>query len=164
VLGVTGGLVLAGASLAAWVQQVTVSDVAGVPIETVAVTLGVELAPLALPLGVAAAALGFALALRAPRVRRVVGAALLVLGVFALLVVGRGIVAGLALQAGIGTGAVVAALGAVAVASAGAVAIRPGAAPPPSLPARYDIDAEDDDREWHLASADDEDAEGVGGG
>jgi hypothetical protein len=156
VLGVGGGLALAGASLASWARQVRTDDVAGIPVDSEVVTLGVELAPLALPAGIVAAALGFALAIRVDRVRRAVGALLVLAGGFGLVVVARGGVAAAELGA-LGSGTIVAGVSAVAVAAAGLLAIRPTAPPPPALPARYDLDADDADREWDLASVEEED-------
>lgn len=154
-LAVGGGLALAGASLAAWVREVRVDDVAGVPIASETVTLGVALAPLALPLGVAAAALGVGLVLRHPALRRALGAVLVLLGAAALVAVGLGVVDGLALGEGVEAGAVLAVTAGIAVTASGVLAVR-RAPPPPTLPPRYDLDADDADAEWRLASVEDE--------
>jgi hypothetical protein len=160
VIAMVGGLGLAGASLAGWVQRVRTDDVAGVAVETVDVTLGVALAPLALPLGIVAAVLGFGLAVRREVVRRGVAAALLLVGLAALISVGIGVLRAVGLEGEVSTGAFVAVLAALAVAGAGVLALRPSSSAPPSLSARYDLDADDEDREWDLASADDEDPGG----
>ena len=57
-------------------------------------------------------------------------------------------------------GMAVAIAGAVLVAAAGGLAL--GSQPPPGLSARYDLDVDDADDEWRLASV--EDAEGFEGG
>jgi hypothetical protein len=159
-LGIAAGLTLAGASLAAWVREVRTEDVAGVPIEAVEVTPGVELAPLLLPLGIAAAGLAFALALPVPFVRRALGSVLILIGGLATVLAGRGIVAALALDAGVEAGAFAAVLSSIGVAAAGLLAIRPAAPPPPRLPSRYDLDEDDADAEWDLASAEPDEDEG----
>jgi hypothetical protein len=155
-LGVAGGLVLAGATMAAWVREVRVDDVGGVPIESAAVTPGVELAPFALPLGLAASVLGFALLLRSPRVRAPLGVLLLVAGLAALADVVRGILAGLTMLLGLESGAYAALAAALAVVAGGVLALLPAAPPAPALPARYDLDADEADAEWELASVEDD--------
>lgn len=156
VLAIVGGLGLAGASLAAWVQRVRTADVAGVPVEAVEITLGVELAPLPLPLGIIAAVLGFGLAVRRDVVRRGVGAALLLVGAAALVSVGVGIAGAVGQEGDLSTGAYTAVAMAVVVAGAGLLALRPATAAPPTLSPRYDIDADDDDTEWDMASVEDD--------
>ncbi len=156
ILGIGGGLCLAGSTLAAWVRLVTVDEVAGVPLESQSVTLGTELAGAALPIGLAAALLAFGLVLRRPRLRRVLGAALLLLGVAGLVVVGRGIAAATAEEGDMAAAPVVAAVAAAAVTAAGVEALlRRAAQPAPALPPRYELEGDDEDEEWRIASGED---------
>jgi hypothetical protein len=160
-LGIAAGLSLAGASLAAWVRDVRVDDVAGVPIETVATTPGVEVAPLLLPVGIAAAAVAFGLAVRSRGIRSAVGAVLVLLGGLGTVLAAQGLLAALDLGGDVEPGAVAAVLAGPAIAVAGILGLRPGRARDQDagggLPARYDLDADDADAEWDLASAEDED-------
>lgn len=155
-LAISGGLLLAGASMGAWARETRIDDVAGVPIESTLPTPGVELAPLTLPLGILAAALGFGLAVRVPAIRRTLGALLLLVGGLALVLAARGAVLALELGDRLEPAGGAALIAALAVAAAGLVAIRAPSTSSRGLPARYDLDVDEADREWDLASAEED--------
>jgi hypothetical protein len=152
-----GGLALAGGTSAAWVNTETAREVGGVAVGDVAVTTGLELAPQGLTLGLVAAAAGLALLVLRGRGQVVAAIVLVLAGVAALASALAGLAA--APPGEIGGGALVVLGGAAAVVAAGVLGLRP--APPPRLPARYDLDAGDDD-EWRIASAEDAEREGDG--
>gem|GEM_PF-2115603 len=161
-LATAGGLLLAGATVAAWVTRTMTRELVGVEVSDIATTSGVQFAPAAVPLGVAAA-LGGLLLLALPAglraIRRVLGLVILLAGVAGIAVLALGLAgastAGGALRATPG----LAVLGALAVTVGGGAAVRRPSRRP-LLDARYDIDvdadvAEDTD-EWQLASAEEE--------
>lgn len=156
-LGLVGGLMLLGGTTGAWISERVVTDVAGVQIETVEVRSGAEFAAVALPLGLAAVVASLALALPSSRVRRALGIGLVLAGLVAAIAVGLGAVEAARVGLGLEAPVVAAAAGAMGVTAAGLLSLR--AAAPPRLSARYDLDAEDPDDEWDLASADDEEPE-----
>lgn len=153
-LGLVGGLLLLGGTTASWVAERSVEDVAGVPIESVGVRSGAEFAPVALPVGLAGVAVSLALALPVAGVRRLLGISLVLLGGGAAIAVVLGALRAAELGLGLEPAVVAAVAGAVAVAAAGVLSLRP--APAPQLSARYDLDAQDPDDEWDLASAEDD--------
>jgi hypothetical protein len=153
-LGIVGGLLVLGGTTASWVAERGVEDVAGVPIESVEVRSGAEFAPVALPAGLAAVVVSLALALPVAGLRLVLGVSLVLLGGAAGVALAIGAVEAAGLGLGLEPAVIAAATGAVAVAAAGVLSLRP--APAPRLSARYDLDAEDPDDEWDLASAEDD--------
>lgn len=157
-LATVGGLLMAGGSTGNWVVETVRTDLGGVARTDEVVTPGVELAGALLPLGVVAVAGGLAAFVVTGRLRRTLGVLLVLLGLAALVVAGFGVAEAANLDGDIGTAAFVAALGALSVAVAGVLALRP--AGPARLPARYELDEDDDpDAEWREAVAADEEGE-----
>lgn len=154
-LVVVGGLLLAGATSAAWVTEQRQRDVAGVELDRAETTPGIELAPNAVPCGVGALVGGLVLALARGRVRRVVGAVLVADGVAAGVTVGTGVVEAVGTDGRLAFPPALAGLGVVAILVGGAVAVRRPAAPP-SLGPRYDIDSDEVEQgdDWRIASED----------
>jgi len=156
--GLTGGLLLAGSTTAEWFARGGTRDVGGVPVPDDRGLAGGELAAELLPLGLAAAAVALALGVGRGWIRRLAGGVLVLLAATSLWPVARPLLSD---TAGYPTaGIAVAIAGAVLVAAAGGLAL--GSQPPPGLSARYDLDVDDADDEWRLASV--EDAEGFEGG
>ena len=158
ILGVAGGLALAGAAVAEWVAVPADREVGAVTVPDEETVAGAELAPALLPLGLATGVLSLVLALAQGRARRALGA---VLVLAALAAAAHGVNGLVGSPAGeLGAGPVVLGLGVAVTALAGMLGLRPGS--PPTLPARYDLDADDADDEWRIASAghddDDDDA------
>jgi hypothetical protein len=152
-LAVAGGLVTAAGSVAPWLRFQTEREVAEVVLPEVETVEGLALAPALLPLGLAAAIAGLSLLVLRGRAQQAAAVLVLVAGVGA----GVLIVAGLAgAEAGgeIASGAVLAVLGALLLVAAGTLGMRP--ARPARLPARYDLDDDDTDDEWRLASGDED--------
>ena len=73
-----------------------------------------------------------------------------------LVVVGRGIAAATAEEGDMAAAPVVAAVAAAAVTAAGVEALlRRAAQPAPALPPRYELEGDDEDEEWRIASGED---------
>lgn len=153
--GIAGGLALAGSTTAEWFALSGERDVGGVPVPDDRGVAGGEVAAELLPLGLAAAAVALVLAVGRGWVRRLAGAVLLLLAVASLWPVARPLATGV--RGDPAAGIAVAVAGAVLVAGAGVLALR--SQPPPGLSARYDLDVDDADDEWRLASAE-EDGDG----
>lgn len=154
-LAVTGGLATAGGAAGVWVREEVRRDIGGVPVTEVETLGGMAVAPRLLPLGLAAALAGLGLLVARGRLQQGVAVVLLLAGVAAGALVGVGLL-DLAGEGALGAGVAFAGLGAAGVVAAGVLGLRP--ARPATLPARYDLDADDTDDEWRIAS-DDEDGE-----
>lgn len=153
--GIAGGLVLAGSTTAEWFALGGERDVGGVPVPDDRGVAGGEVAAELLPLGLAAAAVALVLVVGRGWIRRLAGALLLLLALASLWPVARPLVTGARGDPAAGIGIAIA--GTLLVAGAGALGLR--SQPPPGLSARYDLDVDDADDEWRLASAE-EDGDG----
>ena len=150
-LAVCGGVATAGGSLAPWARFEHTRDVGGVPMTEVETVSGMSYAPRLLPLGLAAALAGLALLLVRGRLQQGVAVAVTACGLAGCVLVVLG-VGNMPPDAAFGAGVALAGFGALGMAGAGALALRPAA--PARLPDRYDLDADDGDDEWDLASDD----------
>lgn len=146
--GVVGGLLLAGSTAAEWFAVAESREIGGVPVPGEGGVAGGRVAAELLPLGLVAAAASLALGVLRGRLRRLAGAALLALAAASVWPVARPVVGGAPGEPAAGLGA--AAAGVVLLVAAGVLALRGD--PPPRLSARYDLDADDADEEWRLAS------------
>jgi hypothetical protein len=151
VLAVVGGLATAGGAAAPWRRVEEQREIGGVLVPEVETIGGLAVVPALLPLGLAAAIAGLLLLVVRGRLQTVV----------AILLLGAGVTAGVLLALGIarspragdlGAGVAFAALGALLLGASGVLGARPAA--PATLPARYDLDRDDADDEWRLASGD----------
>jgi hypothetical protein len=151
-LAVAGGLSAAGGTAAPWLRFEADRDIGGVPIPEVETLGGLDLAPSLLPLGLAAALAGLALLVIRGRLQQVLAALVLLAGIAGagLLLVGVGSAPP---RGTLDSGVAFSGLGTLVLVAAGALGLRP--ARPARLPARYDLDADEDD-EWRLASGEDE--------
>lgn len=157
--GIAGGLLLGASTTVDWFAADASREIGGVLVPDERGVAGGRLAGELVVVGLAAGVVALGLAVVGPRLRRVAGVVLLGLGVVAGGLVIRGVLADVA--GAPTTGVALAVAGALAVAAAGALALRPAARP--GLSARYDLDADDADDEWHLASVDPADlADSVG--
>jgi hypothetical protein len=152
-LGAAGGLVTAGGSVAPWLRFEIEREVAEVVLPEVETIEGLALAPALLPLGIAAALTGLSMLVLRGRAQQAAGALLLLAGLAAGLLIAAGL-AGADTGGEVAAGAVFAGLGALLLLAAGALGLRP--ARPARLPDRYDLDADDADDEWRLASGDED--------
>lgn len=149
--GLVGGLLLAGSTTGEWFAVAGEREVGGVPVPGGQGLAGGRVAAELLPVGLAAGVIALSLAVVRGRVRRLVGGLLLLVAVGSAWPIVRPF---LGATPGEPAGGVMAAIaGAALVALAGGLALRAG--PPPGLSARYDLDVDDADDEWHLASGDD---------
>ncbi len=148
VLGVGGGLALAGSAVAEWVSVPADRAVGEVRVPDEDPVTGAEVAAGLLPLGLVVGLAALALGPARGWGRRVVGALLLAGALAAGVHGGLGLAAAPDGDLGAGVGAL--GLGVALTGAAGALALRPD--PPPDLPARYDLDADDASDEWRLAS------------
>lgn len=149
--GLIGGLLLAGSTTGEWFAVGGERDVGGVPVPGGQGLAGGRVAAELLPVGLAAGVVALSLAAVRGRVRRLVGGLLLLLAAASVWSIVRPF-----LDAPPGdpaSGVMAAVAGAALVALAGGLALR--ADPPPRLSARYDLDVDDADDEWRLASGDD---------
>lgn len=149
--GLVGGLLLAGSTTGEWFAIAGDRDVGGVPVPGGQGLAGGRVASELLPLGLAAGAVSLALAVIPGRGRRAAGGLLVLLAGGSLWPIVRPFVGGAPGEPA--SGLAVAIVGAALVAVAGALALRAGS--PPGLSARYDLDVDDADDEWHLAADDD---------
>lgn len=152
--GIAGGLVLAGSTTADWFAQRGQRKVGGVPVPADDGVAGGELAAELLPLGLAAAAVALVLVVGRGWVRRLAGGVLVLLAAASLWPIVQPLLAGRAGEPAAGIAVAVA--GVVLIAGAGVLGLR--SQPPPRLSARYDLDADDADDEWRLASVEEADA------
>jgi hypothetical protein len=153
VLAVVGGLSVAGGTAAAWVRLEEQREIGGVPVAEVEAVGGLELAPALLPVGLVAAIAGLALLAARGRLQQAVAALVLLAGVASAALLAAGL-AETPPEGTLAAGPAFSGLGALALAAAGGLGLRP--ASPATLPARYDLDAEEGDDEWRLASAEDD--------
>lgn len=151
--GLVGGLVLAGSTTGEWFAVTGDRDVGGVPVPGGQGLAGGRVAAELLPVGLIAGVLALALAAVRGRVRRLVGGLLLLLAASSVWPIVRPFLGDAPGDPAAGLMAAIVGAGLVAI--AGGLALRPD--PPPSLSARYDLDVDDADEEWHLASGDEPD-------
>lgn len=149
--GLVGGLMLAGSTTGEWFLMAGDRDVGGVPVPSGQGLVGGRVAGELLPLGLAAGAVSLALAVTPGRSRRLAGGVLVLLAAASLWPIARPFVGGAPGEPT--SGLAVAIVGVALVAVSGGLALRAGS--PPGLSARYDLEVDDADDEWHLAADDD---------
>lgn len=154
-LGVIGGLLLVGATSASWVMAERLREIGGVPLTEPQGVAGVELAPRAVAAGVLTALCSLALTVVRGRGRRLVGAALVVVGGSALAFVIGGVVGAGSEPGQLTPAPWVAVAGALAAVAAGVLAWR-RPTPPPTLGSRYTLEAGEDDGDGEWSAAADE--------
>lgn len=148
--GIVGGLLLGGSTTVDWFAVGAEREVGGVMIPDERGVAGGTVAAELLPVGLAVCVVALSLVVARGRLRQGAGGALLVLAVGAAWLTLRPFLADPP-----GTpaaGAAMAMVGTLGAGVAGVLVLRPAA--PPSLSARYDLDTDDADDEWRLASAD----------
>lgn len=172
VLAVLGGLLLCGATVAAWVVEVDARDVAGIPLQDIRSQPGTAFAPAAVPLGLAAIVAGV-LAGVPGRVGRVVAVAVVVLGTGSAAVWAVGWSRAAAATGGLQPAVQAAGAGALAVLAAGVLRLLPARRPRAGAggaassgpdrggaPSRYTVEglgvADGDDGEWVAAAVEEE--------
>jgi tryptophan-associated transmembrane protein len=149
-LAVVGGLLLVGGTTANWTQLEVTRQIGGIAVSDTSGVAGLRFAPLGVPLGILVLICGPALALA--RSRRVIGAALALLGIAGIAVLTTGTVQAAEAAGALTAGPVAAGAGALCAVVAGLLALRrPPAAAPSS---RYTVEGVAD-REWDLAAEED---------
>jgi hypothetical protein len=149
IAGITGAMVFAGALAAAWVQQRLTRTVGDVAVGETQATTGMELVPLGVVAGLTAVVCGISVLITRGVARRVAAVLLVVSGAGAVTAVALGVVRAIGLDGRITAAPWIAGPAAGVVVAAGLLAWGPTAR---RMPARYDVDAPAEDREWQMAA------------
>lgn len=157
VLGAVAGLVVLGATTAAWVTRREVGDIGGVAVEQVTTVSGAEVQPALMLVGLVLVLAAVAVAFVAGRPRRVLGAVAATAGLVGVVLAVLGAVEASTRDGALQPAAWWAVAGSVLGVAAGAVALRRPERRA-ALPARFDLDARPGDGagepvdEWNLAA------------